>query len=127
MIDGMLAGTTKSQTEIDLDPITDADHYFGSKDAEIVIVEYSDLECPFCARFHATMHQLITDYNGKVAWVYRHLPLEQIHQTAMSRAISAECVYDIGGDTKFWSYIDALFKGAEPKKPVFDPITGETK
>ncbi len=127
MIDGLLDGKSKGQPEIDLDPVTEDDHYFGSKDAEIVIVEYSDLECPFCARFHGTMHQVVKDYNGKVAWVYRHLPLEGLHPNAFNKALSSECVYDLGGDTKFWMYIDSLFKAAEPKKPVFDPITGETK
>lgn len=127
MLNAVISGTAKSQTEIDIDPITETDHYFGDKNAEVVIIEYSDLECPFCARFHSTMHQIVEDYDGKVAWVYRHLPLEGLHPNAFNRAIAAECVYDLGGDTKFWAYIDSLFKGAEPKAPVFDPVTGETK
>ncbi len=127
IIDSMFAGTAKSQTEIDIDPVTGEDHYFGSKDAEIVIIEYSDLECPYCSRFHTTMQDVVESYGGKVAWVYRHLPLEQLHPNAFDKAISSECIYDIGGDVKFWEYIDLLFKKNEPKKPVFDPITGETK
>lgn len=126
ILNGLLSGKTKSQSEIDIDPVTDKDHILGSKDADIVIVEYSDLECPYCSRFHATMHQVMKDYDGKVAWVFRHLPLEQLHPNAFNKAISAECVFDLGGEEKFWSYIDTIFKNAEPKKPVFDPVTGET-
>lgn len=126
ILNGLLSGKTKSQSEIDIDPVTDKDHILGSKDADIVIIEYSDLECPFCSRFHGTMHQVVKDYDGKVAWVFRHLPLEQLHPNAFNKAISSECVFDLGGEEKFWSYIDAIFKNAEPKKPVFDPVTGET-
>lgn len=126
ILNGLLSGATKSQTEIDIDPVTDKDHIIGSKDADIVVIEYSDLECPFCSRFHTTMHQVVKDYDGKVAWVFRHLPLEQLHPNAFNKAISAECVYELGGNEKFWAYIDSLFKTSEPKKPVFDPVTGET-
>ncbi len=126
ILDSVLSGTTKNQAEITIDPITLEDHYFGSKDAEIVIIEYSDLECPYCSRFHQTMHQVIKDYNGKVAWVYRHLPLESIHPNSFNKALASECVAEIGGDAKFWLYIDTIFDKAAPKTPKFDPTTGET-
>jgi predicted DsbA family dithiol-disulfide isomerase len=127
MLDAILDGTAKSQPEINIDPVTENDYYFGSKDAEIVIIEYSDLECPYCARFHQTMHQVVQEYNGKVAWVYRHLPLEQIHPNAFNKAMAAECIGALKGNETFWKYIDDIFSKMEPKKPVFDPLTGETK
>ncbi len=128
MIDEILAGTAKSQVNIAIDPVTETDHYFGSKDAEIVIIEYSDLECPYCARFHTTMHQVVEDYDGKVAWVYRHLPLESIiHPNAYNKALAAECVAGLGNNDKYWKYIDNIFEKMAPKQPVFDPLTGETE
>lgn len=126
MLDEMLAGTAKSQANIAIDPVTETDHYFGSKDAEIVIIEYSDLECPYCARFHTTMHQVVEDYGGKVAWVYRHLPLESIHPNAYNKALAAECIASLGNNDKYWKYIDDIFEKMAPKPPVFDPLTGET-
>lgn len=126
VIDSMLAGKLTSQNEIDVDPVTPADHHFGSDNAEITIIEYSDLECPYCARFHQTMHQIVTDYNGKINWVYRHLPLEQLHPNAFNKALASECVAELGGNDKFWDYIDDIFQKAAPKTPTFDPLTGET-
>src|SRR5262245_460539 len=57
------------------------DHVLGNPNAKVVIVEYSDPECPFCRQFHDTMHQVINEYggNGDVAWVYRHFPIPSLH------------------------------------------------
>lgn len=123
IIDELMTNKAKNSSEINLDPVGADDHYFGSKDAEVVIVEYSDLECPYCAKFHQTMHQLITDYNGKVAWVYRHLPLK-MHENAEEKAVASECVSELGGNDAFWKYIDNIFEQATPKKKVYDPLAG---
>jgi protein-disulfide isomerase len=74
VIDALISGNAKGEA-IDLEPISAKDHYFGNKDAEIVIVEYGDLECPYCAAVQPTIDQILKEYNGKVAWVYRHFPL----------------------------------------------------
>ncbi|MEK7208139.1 MAG: thioredoxin domain-containing protein, partial [Patescibacteria group bacterium] len=88
------------------------DHIKGNPNAELVIVEYSDTECPFCKRFHETMQQVIDEYgkSGKVAWVYRHFPLEQLHAKARSEAEATECAAELGGNTGFWKYLDELFR-----------------
>lgn len=93
-------------------PVSSADHILGSPDAEIFIVEYSDTECPFCKNFHETMHQIIDEYgkDGKVAWVYRHFPLVQLHSKAPEEAEATECAFDQGGDLSFWSYIDRIYE-----------------
>ena len=65
-------------------PIDEDDHIRGNPNAPIVIVEYSDFDCPFCKNFHSTMNQVMSSYGaeGNVAWVYRHFPLEQLHPSA---------------------------------------------
>lgn len=120
-IDTLLAGTATDNKAIALDPITADDHFFGNRNADVIIVEYSDLECPFCARVHPTIHKLITDYNGKVAWVYRHYPLDGLHPNARAKAEASECVWAQGGDKAFFKYADALFDSVLPKTPAFDP------
>lgn len=88
------------------------DHVFGNPTADVVIIEYSDTECPFCKRFHTTMIQLMGNYgkSGSVAWVYRHWPLDQIHPKARKEAEALECANELGGNTMFWKYVDKIFE-----------------
>lgn len=88
------------------------DHIRGNPEAQVKIVEYSDLECPFCNRFHTTMKQVIEEYgkSGKVAWVYRHFPLDALHSKARKEAEATECANELGGNIAFWSYTDRLFE-----------------
>ncbi|MBP7845933.1 MAG: thioredoxin domain-containing protein [Candidatus Pacebacteria bacterium] len=85
------------------------DHRLGSPTAQIVITEYSDTECPFCKNFHKTMHQVIDNYKGEVAWVYKHLPLSGLHKYAYNEAVATECAEEQGGNIIFWRYLDAIF------------------
>lgn len=93
---------------IDINPVNDEDHILGNKNAEIVIVEYSDTECPFCKIFHKTMQKVVQEKTN-VAWVYRHFPIPQIHSKAPREAEATECAFEQGGNTIFWKYIDRLF------------------
>jgi len=107
--------------EINLAPITSEDHILGNPNAEIIIVEFSDIECPYCKRFHETMNQVIEEYgkDGKVAWVYRHFPLDQLHSKARKEAEATECAAELGGNTGFWDYTNKLYK-ATPSNDGFD-------
>ena len=72
---------------INIKPITSKDHLRGDlKKAQAVIVEFSDYDCPFCHRFHPTVQQIVSDYGDKVAWVYRHFPLDSLHPNARKKA-----------------------------------------
>ncbi len=91
-----------------VNPITSSDHIRGNPNAKIIIVEYSDLECPFCKVFHFTMKQVLAD-NSDVAWVYRHYPIPALHTKAIREAEATECAWDQGGNDAFWKYTDELF------------------
>jgi protein-disulfide isomerase len=80
----------------------------GNPDAPIYLVEFSDYQCPFCARFHDTPKEISADSNGKVAWAWKYFPLTQIHPDAHPAAVAAECVYKLGGNDKFWLFTDSL-------------------
>ena len=86
--------------------------FLGNPKAPIMIVEFSDTECPYCKTFHATMHQVIDTYGktGKVAWVYRHFPIDNIHSKARKEAEATECAAELGGNDGFWKYLDNLYK-----------------
>jgi protein-disulfide isomerase len=99
----------RPQANAEIEPVSATDHILGDPNAEIVIVEYSDLGCPFCKIFHATMHEIVDEYEGKVAWVYRHYPIKELHPIAPEAAEASECVAELGGNAKFWEYIDEIF------------------
>jgi len=85
------------------------DHIRGDKKARIALIEYSDLECPFCKTFHPTAQKIVDDYKGKVMWVYRHFPLS-FHANAQKEAEASECVSSLGGEDAFWKYIPMLLR-----------------
>ena len=91
-------------------PVSSDDHIIGNMNAKIIIVEYSDLECPYCKVFHNTMHQVVEKSNGNVAWVYRHYPIPQLHSKASFEAEATECAWEQGGNNAFWKYTDRVFE-----------------
>ncbi len=105
-----------------LKPINKEDHIRGNINAPVKIVEYSDTECPFCKRFHDTMKQVMDNEGkqGKVAWVYRHFPLDQLHSKARKEAEATECAGELGGNDKFWAYLDRLME-ITPANNGLDP------
>jgi len=93
----------------DVPKVTKDDHIRGNKNAPVMLVEYSDYECPFCKNFHGTATQIMDQYKDKVAWVYRHYPLS-FHVNAQKEAEAAECAFDAGGEDAFWKYTDAIYE-----------------
>jgi protein-disulfide isomerase len=92
-------------------PVSESDHILGNPNAEVLIVEYSDTECPYCKQFHTTLRRIMSEYgtDGKVAWVYRHFPIESLHSKSKKEAESTECAKEQGGEAKFWEYTNLLY------------------
>lgn len=90
-------------------PIDTADHIEGNAKNGVYIVEYSDPECPYCISLHPTMKQLRTEYESKVAFVYRYFPLTQIHPHAFDESKAIACAASIKGTQGFYQYIDTLY------------------
>jgi protein-disulfide isomerase len=109
--DGGPAQNGPQATEQTVKGLQADDYVVGDKNAEIVIVEFSDSECPFCKMFHDTMNKIMGEYgpSGKVAWVYRHYPLEVLHRKAHKEAIAQECVGKLGGNDAFWKFTNNIY------------------
>jgi len=80
----------------------------GNPSAKVVIVNFDDLECPYCAKMHAELFPATVDhYKGLIKIVYRDLPLEELHPWAMHAAVNANCLATQNADA-YWSYVDYL-------------------
>jgi protein-disulfide isomerase len=115
-------GNGQALQNTSVDPVTPDDHIIGNPNAKVVIVEYSDLECPFCKSFHPTMQQIMNEYGktGQVAWVYRQFPIAGLHPKAHKESEASECATKLGGNTKFWEYINKIFE-ITPSNNGLDP------
>jgi len=79
----------------------------GPEDAPVKIIEFSDYQCPYCKHWYDTVNsRLLKDYEGKIRFVYRDLPLTSIHPEAQGAAEAADCA---GEQNAYWKYHDALF------------------
>lgn len=104
-------GDVQQSSDIAITPVSDEDWIRGDQDAEVVVVEYSDIDCPFCQQFHQTMNQVTADFSDdELGWVFRHFPLAQLHPDAPRKALAAECVGQLEGNNAFWQFVDELFQ-----------------
>jgi len=101
-------------------PVDETDYIRGNPNAPIVMIEYSDYDCPFCKQFHETMVQIMEEYGveGRVAWVYRQFPISQLHPNAPKISEAALCVGELGGQNAFWSFSDLVFEQRELTEPT---------
>ena len=101
--------TPESPTAREIDgwrELTVEGQIFGAQDAPVKIIEFSDFQCPFCAKVQPALREVRNAYPGQVAVVYRHLPLERIHPYAFGAALAAECA---GAQGRFGPYHDVLY------------------
>ncbi len=112
---------TNSAASISLAAVTSDDHIRGDlSKADVVLVEYSDLECPYCKQFHTTLQQMSEEYGDQVAWVYRHFPLESLHPKAPREAEATECAAELGGNDAFWEYVDKIYEVTPSNNGLLD-------
>lgn len=101
-------------------PVSARDHLRGDRAAPVKVVEFGDTECPLCKRFHPTLKRLLSEYPGRVAWVFRHFPVDEIHPKARKEAEATECASELGGNAAFWAYLDRLYE-ITPSNNRLDP------
>ncbi|MDP2586950.1 MAG: thioredoxin domain-containing protein [Candidatus Komeilibacteria bacterium] len=81
-------------------------HFKGNPESSVVLVEWSDFQCPACGAVFPLVKEILATYGDKIKFQYRHLPLTSIHPYAYRAAEASECAGDQG---KFWEYHDLLF------------------
>jgi len=100
--DGVSILLQKPKVQVAYDPA----RLRGDPKARVIIVEFSDFQCPYCQSVQSTLKNLLAKYDGRVSLAYRDLPLRDIHPQAQLAAEAARCAVEQG---KFWEYHDLLF------------------
>jgi Na+/H+ antiporter NhaA len=108
-----LAGGAEPLTDLYLDVDPDRDHTRGPTDAPVTIVEYGDFECPFCGQAEPVIRELLAG-SGDLQYVWRHLPLNDVHLTAQLAAEASEAAADQGA---FWEMYDVLLSHQDELQP----------
>ncbi|MBL4607581.1 MAG: thioredoxin domain-containing protein [Pseudomonadales bacterium] len=85
-------------------------HIYGNENARFTLVEWTDLECAYCKKFHQTPKKVVDASNGLVNWELKHLPLPFHNPVAAIEAHAAECVASISGNQAFWVFIQSVFE-----------------
>ena len=103
----------KAKVEIHLEPprvqVSNTGPSVGPADAPITLIEFSDFQCPFCARALPVIKTLRERYPTQLRVIYKHLPLESIHPRARAAAVAAVCAEEQG---RFWEFHDRVFANA---------------
>ena len=115
---GSKPGDTPKEVKIYADKISQYDWVKGSRAASVVLVEYSDFQCPACGAYYPIVKRVSEEYGDRIAIVYRNFPLTTIHKNAQRAAYAAEAAGEQG---KFWEMHDKLFEGQKDWSEGGDP------
>jgi Na+/H+ antiporter NhaA len=108
-----LLGTSEPLVDLFLDVDPERDHIRGPVDAPVTVVEYGDFECPYCGQAEPVVRELLREF-GDVGYVWRHLPLVDVHPNAQLAAEAAEAAADQGA---FWEMHDLLLRNQDALRP----------
>jgi Na+/H+ antiporter NhaA len=108
-----LLGTAEPLVDLYIDVDPDRDHIRGPIDAPVTVVEYGDFQCPYCGMAEPVVRELLRDF-GDVRYVWRHLPLNDVHPRAQLAAEAAEAAADQGA---FWEMHDLLLDNQDALRP----------
>jgi Na+/H+ antiporter NhaA len=108
-----LLGTAEGLVDLYIDVDPERDHFRGPREAPVTVVEYGDFECPYCGRAEPVVRELIREF-GDVRYVWRHLPLSDVHAHAQ---IAAEAAEAAANQDAFWEFHDLLFEHQDALTP----------
>ena len=110
-----LAGTAEDILDLSEDVDPDRDHIRGPEDAAVTLVEYGDFECPYCGQAEGVIRGLLTSFGDDVRYVWRHLPLNDVHPNAQ---IASEASEAAAAQGHFWEMHDTLLEHQDELAPA---------
>lgn len=107
----------------ELETFYETAYIYGPEDAKITIIEFSDFQCPFCARHHTqwTLDQVMNKYEWDINIIFAHYPLN-FHQLAQKAAEASECVAEQGGWDAFYAFQDGIFAEDQPDRTAIERV-----
>ena len=96
--------------------VSKTDHAQGNLDADLVIVEYGDYQCPYCGAAYPVLKELMKEFGSQIKFVFRNFPLSEMHEYARAAALAAEAANLQG---KFWEMHDAIYENQEDLNEAF--------
>jgi Na+/H+ antiporter NhaA len=109
-----IAGTEDEIVDLAEDIDNERDHIRGDKDALVTLVEYGDYECPYCGQAEVVVRELLLSFGDELRYVWRHLPLNDVHPSAQMAAEAAEAAAAQGA---FWEMHDKLLEHQDELHP----------
>jgi Na+/H+ antiporter NhaA len=110
-----LAGTADDLLDLSEDVDPERDHIRGPDAAPVTLVEYGDYECPYCGRAEVVIRELLDSFGDELRYVWRHLPLSDVHSHAQMAAEAAEAA---GSQGRFWEMHDRLLADQDELTPT---------
>lgn len=121
-----LTAPTLTVLATELSPV---DHTIGNKESNVILIEYSDFQCPACKQYSEVVKDVVSEFENHMVFAYRYFPLRKIHKNA---GISAQAAEAAGLQGKFWEMHDILFENQEkwsgaPENRVVEIFKGYAK
>lgn len=110
-----IQGTAAELVDLAVDVDPERDHIRGGRDALVTLLEYADFECPFCGQAEPVIRELLASEGAELRYVFRHLPLNDVHPFAQLAAEAAEAA---GAQGRFWEMHDLLFAQKRELRPT---------
>jgi Na+/H+ antiporter NhaA len=109
-----VVGTAEDILDLSDDVDPDRDHVRGPSEALVTLIEYGDFECPYCGQAESVIRELLSSFGHDLRYVWRHLPLNDVHYHAQLAAEAAEAASAQG---RFWEFYDTLFENQDALTP----------
>jgi protein-disulfide isomerase len=97
-------------------PVGEQDHFKGDRKSSIILVEYGDLQCPYCGEAYPVIKEIEKKFKTQLAFVFRHFPLREVHPYAEAAAVATEAAARQG---KFWEMHDLIYENQMKLGPEF--------
>jgi protein-disulfide isomerase len=109
-----IAGTAEDILDLADDADPERDHIRGPADAPVTLVEYGDFQCPYCGQAESVIRELLSSFGDELRYVWRHLPLNDVHSNAQLAAEASEAA---SAQDKFWDMYDKLLAHQDELSP----------